>query len=160
MSTEQSAAPPFADQCDGLLACPDDLTWLLHRAAMRMRSETDRVAAEAGLSDIRDWMVLAALTDGPQCTQLELSRLLGLDKTTLITVLDRLEHRKLIMRTADPSDRRVRIPRITAAGRRIQVKFANDRDAAEQHLLAGIAPEQRDLLVALLRQIAELEPAV
>lgn len=160
MSSEQSAIPPFVDQCVGLLVCPDDLTWLLHKAAHRMRSELDRVASDAGLSDVRDWIVLASLNEGVQCTQLELSRLLGLDKTTLISVLDRLEQRELIVRTADPSDRRVRIPRITAAGRRVQATFAADRDAAEAQMLAGIEPEQRVMLVALLTQIAELEPAL
>jgi DNA-binding MarR family transcriptional regulator len=159
MSTEQSAILPLVVQCDGLLTCPDDLTWLLHKAANRMRAELDRLATEAGLSDVRDWIVLACLTDGAQCTQLELSRLLGLDKTTLITVLDRLEQRDLIVRTADPSDRRVRIPRITTAGRQLQARFATDRDAAEAQLLAGIEPDQRALLVTLLTRIAELEPA-
>jgi DNA-binding MarR family transcriptional regulator len=150
MSTEQSAILPLVVQCDGLLTCPDDLTWLLHKAANRMRAELDRLATEAGLSDVRDWIVLACLTDGAQCTQLELSRLLG---------LDRLEQRDLIVRTADPSDRRVRIPRITTAGRQLQARFATDRDAAEAQLLAGIEPDQRALLVTLLTRIAELEPA-
>jgi DNA-binding MarR family transcriptional regulator len=158
MSTEQSAAAPLVDQCAGLLTCPEDLTWLLHKAAIRMRADLDRLAADAGMTDVRDWMVLAALTEGVQCTQLELSRSLGLDKTTLITVLDRLEQRELIVRTADPSDRRVRIPRITAAGRQLQIKFAVDRDEAEAQLLAGIEPEQRALLVTLLTRIAELAP--
>jgi DNA-binding MarR family transcriptional regulator len=160
MSTDQSAMLPVVEHCDGLLTCPDDLTWLLHKAANRMRAELDRLATEAGLSDVRDWIVLACLTDGGQCTQLELSRLLGLDKTTLITVLDRLEQRELIVRGADPSDRRVRIPRITAAGRELQARFAADRDAAEAQLLAGIEPAQRALLVTLLTRIAELEPAL
>jgi DNA-binding MarR family transcriptional regulator len=160
MSTEQSAIPPFMDQCKGLPACPQDLTWLLHMAANRMRAELDRLATDAGLNDARDWIVLASLTDGMQCTQLELSRLLGLDKTTLIAVLDRLEQRELIVRTADPTDRRVRIPRITAAGRTVQARFAIDRDAAEEQLLAGIEPDQRALLVTLLTRIAELEPAL
>jgi DNA-binding MarR family transcriptional regulator len=159
MGTDLSAGAPFGGQCEGMLVCPEDLTWLLHKAAARTRTELDRLAAEAGLNDVRDWMVLAALADGPQCTQLELSRLLGLDKTTLIAVLDRLEQREFIVRTADPSDRRVRIPRITAAGRKMQTRFAVARDAAESHLLDGIDPEQRELLVTLLTRIAEMEPA-
>jgi DNA-binding MarR family transcriptional regulator len=160
MSSEASAFLPPVDQCAGMLSCPEDLTWLLHKAANRMRAQLDRLATEAGLSDVRDWIVLACLTDGVQCTQLELSRSLGLDKTTLITVLDRLEQRELIVRTADPTDRRVRIPRITLAGRQIQARFAADRDAAETRTLAGIEPEQRALLVTLLNRIADLEPAV
>jgi DNA-binding MarR family transcriptional regulator len=160
MGITQSAGKPYAGECSGLLSCPDDLTWLLHKAANRMRAELDRLAAAAGLNDVRDWMVLAALSDGPHCTQLELSRLLGLDKTTLIAVLDRLEQRELIVRTADPVDRRVRIPRITDAGRQMQIKFATARDDAEAQLLDGIDADQRALLVKLLTQIAELEPAL
>jgi DNA-binding MarR family transcriptional regulator len=154
-----AASGPFPAQCAASLACPQDLTWLLHMAAARMRAKIDRLAAEAGLNDCRDWMVLAALSDGPQCTQLELSRMLGLDKTTLIAVLDRLEQRQLIVRTADPSDRRVRIPRITDAGRNIQTQFAVARDAAEAELLEGVDPVEREVLVRLLTQIAELQPA-
>ncbi len=143
-----------------MLVCPQDLTWLLHTAANRMRTELDRLAAEAGLNDCRDWMVLAALSQGPQCTQLELSRLLGLDKTTMIAVLDRLEPRQLVVRTADPADRRVRIPRITPAGHEIQTKFAIARDAAEAKMLDGIDLEQREILVTLLTRIADVQPAL
>jgi DNA-binding MarR family transcriptional regulator len=158
MGLDESATAPFSGQCTGTLACPDDLTWLLHKAASRARAELDRLAAEAGLNDLRDWIVLASLSEGPQCTQLELSRLLGLDKTTLMAVLDRLEQRELIVRTADPADRRVRIPRITAKGRKMQAGFAVARDAAEAKLLDGIAPDERALLVTLLTRIAELQP--
>ncbi len=160
MGTAHVGDTPFGGDCQGMLVCPEDLTWLLHKAANRTRIELDRLAADAGLNDVRDWMVLAALADGPQCTQLELSRLLGLDKTTLIAVLDRLEQREFIVRTADPADRRVRIPRITTTGRRMQAKFAVARDAAEAKLLDGIDPEQRALLVTLLTRITEMEPAL
>ena len=134
---------------------PADLTFLLHAAADRMTVDLDRAAVEMGLNDVRDWLVLAALDDGQQRTQLELSRIVCVDKTTLISVLDRLEQHKLIVRTVDPSDRRVRIPQITPAGRRTFAKFATARDAAEAHALEGIAPEQRNLLLELLGRIAD-----
>jgi DNA-binding MarR family transcriptional regulator len=76
----------------------------------------------------------------------------------LIAVLDRLEQRDLIVRTADPADRRVRIPRITAKGAKMQARFAVARDAAEAKLLDGIEPDQRALLVTLLTRIAGLVP--
>lgn len=52
---------------------PADLTLLLHAAADRMVVELDKAAIELGLNDVRDWLVLAALDDGAQRTQLELS---------------------------------------------------------------------------------------
>lgn len=138
---------------------PADLTFLLHAAADRMSVDLDRAAVEMGLNDVRDWLVLAALDDGQQRTQLELSRMVCVDKTTLISVLDRLEQRELIVRTVDPTDRRVRIPQITPAGRRTYAKFATVRDAAEARALDGIDPEQRTLLLDLLARIADRENA-
>ncbi len=134
---------------------PADLTLLLHAAADRMVEELDRAAVELGLNDVRDWLVLAALADGADRTQLELSRMICIDKTTLITVLDRLEQQELVVRTVDPADRRVRIPRITDAGRRAHAKFATARDAAEKQALAGVDAEQRALLLDLLARIAD-----
>jgi DNA-binding MarR family transcriptional regulator len=138
---------------------PADLTFLLHAAADRMTVDLDRAAEEIGLTDVRDWLVLAALDNDQQRTQLELSRVVCVDKTTLITVLDRLEQHKLIVRAVDPADRRVRIPRITPAGRRVYAKFAAARDVAEARALDGIAPEQRALLLSLLAQIADRQSA-
>jgi DNA-binding MarR family transcriptional regulator len=145
---------PASTGCTGPFR-PADLTFLLHAAADRMTVDLDRAAVEIGLNDVRDWLVLAALDDEQQRTQLELSRIVCVDKTTLISVLDRLEQHKLIVRTVDPADRRVRIPRITPAGRRTFAKFAAARDVAEARALDGIPPEQRTLLLDLLAQIAD-----
>jgi DNA-binding MarR family transcriptional regulator len=134
---------------------PADLTFLLHAAADRMTVDLDHAAVEMGLNDVRDWLVLAVLDDGQQRTQLELSRMVCVDKTTLISVLDRLEQHGLVVRTVDPSDRRVRIPQITASGRRTYAKFAAARDAAEASALEGVEPAERTLLLDLLARIAD-----
>jgi DNA-binding MarR family transcriptional regulator len=138
---------------------PTDLMFLLHAAADRMAADLDRAAERIGLNDVRDWLVLATLDDGQQRTQLELSRLVCIDKTTLISVLDRLEEQQLIVRTVDPTDRRVRIPQVTAAGRRVFAKFAAARDEAESRALQDVEPEQRQVLIDLLRRIADVQPA-
>jgi DNA-binding MarR family transcriptional regulator len=137
------------------LAGPADLTFLLHAAVDRMTVDLDRAAVEMGLNDVRDWLVLAVLDDGRQRTQLELSRIVCVDKTTLISVLDRLEQHKLIVRAVHPTDRRVRIPQITPAGRRTYAKFATARDTAEARALEGVDPADRQLLLELLARIAE-----
>lgn len=135
-------------------AYPADLTILLHAAVNQVTIYLDRAAAEMGLTDARDWLVLAALEDGQQRSQLELSRVVCVDKTTLIAVLDRLERQELIVRTVDPTDRRVRIPQITDAGRRMFATFAAARDAAEARALDGVTKDERDLLMRLLGRIA------
>jgi DNA-binding MarR family transcriptional regulator len=145
-------------ETQALAACaaayPADLTILLHAATNRVTIYLDHAAAEMGLTDARDWLVLSALEDGQQRTQLELSRVVCVDKTTLITVLDRLERQELIVRTVDPSDRRVRIPQITESGRRMFATFAAARDAAEARALDGVSKADRDVLMRLLGRIA------
>jgi MarR family transcriptional regulator, organic hydroperoxide resistance regulator len=154
LDTELAMSP-----CSALFR-PADLTFLLHAAADRMTVDLDQAAVEMGLKDVRDWLVLAVLDDGQERTQLELSRLVCVDKTTLISVLDRLERHELIVRTVDPADRRVRIPQITAAGRGVYAKFATARDAAEARALDGVDPEQRALLLELLARIADSQSVV
>ena len=118
-----------------------EITWLLHRAAQRMRHATGEQAERHGLQ-LRDHIVLSALDMGAGLTQGELGRTLGLDKTTLTSQLDRLERRGFLVRRADPRDRRTRTPEITAAGRAVREQVASACAAAEAAALGGLTPEQ------------------
>jgi DNA-binding MarR family transcriptional regulator len=133
---------------------PADLTWLLHRAAQRMRAALDQVARAQGLTGVRDWIVLMALSTQPGRTQLALGHALGLDKTTLTSQLDRLETDGLIIRRLHPHDRRARIPEITPAGRRIQERVTQARDHAEAELLKTFSTQEQRLLRDLLTRLA------
>ncbi|MEG8178379.1 hypothetical protein GZH49_07485 [Nocardia terpenica] len=53
----------------------------------------------------------------------------------------------------------MRIPGITAAGRRAHAKFAVARDAAEAHAFDGVPDSQRKLVLGLLARFAEREIA-
>jgi MarR family transcriptional regulator, organic hydroperoxide resistance regulator len=92
-----------------------EITWLVHRAAQRMGAATGDEAAKHGLQ-LRDYIVLSALRMTPNLTQGELGKALGLDKSTLMSQLDRLEGMGLVLRRNDPRDRRTRIPEITESG--------------------------------------------
>ena len=79
-------------------------------------------------------MIAATLIAEPGRTQLALGHALGLDKTTVTSLLDRLEADGLIVRSLDPHDRRARIPEITADA----VRMGYDGYATlEPHLLGG-----------------------
>ena len=115
-----------------------EVTWLLHRAAQRMRGATGQVAEEHGIS-MRELIVLSALTKTPGLTQGELGKALGLDKTTLMSQLDLLEGRNLIVRHNAPHDRRLRIPVITEAGETLRATVAQACESVEAALLNGFA---------------------
>ena len=134
----------------------DDLTWLAHRAADALGDAFNRVARDAGLADLRDWLVLALISgDGTQRTQLEVATQLGIDKSTLVPILDRLERDGLVVRVTSARDRRVRIPQATPAGVKIVQQVAIARDAAINDRLAAIAPSERASFHAMLWRIVE-----
>jgi DNA-binding MarR family transcriptional regulator len=98
--------------------------------------------------------VLSALSTGPRQTQLALAHSLGLDKTTMTSLLDRMEARGLITRCTDSHDRRARIPELTEDGRRVQAETTSARDRVEAALLASFTQQEQHLLRDLLARLA------
>lgn len=125
-----------------------EITWLLHRAAQRMRTATGVQAEKHGIQ-LRDHIVLSALHKTPDLTQIELGKALGLDKTTLMSQLDRLESAGLIERHSDRRDRRARIPRITETGEAVRSNVADASEQVEAAALQTFSGEQ----VALFRRM-------
>ena len=113
------------------------------------------IEAERPLLDKRGltmwgYIALTALSRGEAPTQLGLAQQIGHDKTRLIGLLDALERDGLITRAPDPADRRARVVRITAKGRRRHAAAVKDIRAMEEELLADV-PEREQLLAALSR---------
>ena len=152
-SFDASALNSSACSATGNLATAD-LTWLMHRAADVLRADFDTVAKAAGLADLRDWLVLSVVTDGIPRTQLEIARELGIDKTTLISVLDRLDAHGFIVRSSSATDRRVRIPMATEAGSAIFARVTLERDAAIAARLSGVPEAEQSALRSALWAIA------
>ena len=65
----------------------------------------------------RGYHVLRAALEGEH-TQTELADTVGLDKTTMVVVIDELERAGLAERRLAPHDRRARMIAVTAAGKR------------------------------------------
>ncbi|WP_430500664.1 MarR family winged helix-turn-helix transcriptional regulator [Micromonospora trifolii] len=126
-----------------------EITWLLHRAAQRMHVVTGEQAERHGLH-LRDYIVLSALDKTPGLTQVELARTLGLDKTTLMTQLDRLEQKNLVVRHSDPRDRRLRIPAITTVGEEVRARVARASEEAERNAMAGFSQAEVDTFRRML----------
>ena len=130
-----------------------ELTWLLHRAAQHMHNATGEQAERHGLT-LREYIVLSALQKTPGLTQGELGRTLSLDKTTLMSQLDRLERKELVVRRSAPGDRRIRIPEITDSGEALRATVAEAGAAVEASVLDGFSPDHvaslRRMLLAII----------
>ena len=125
-----------------------EITWLLHRAAQRMHVVTGEQAEKHGLS-LREHIVMSAMDKTLGQTQVELAKTVGLDKTTLMSLLDRLEQQGLVVRRSDPRDRRARVPDLTPAGEARRSTVAAASAAAELHALSGFSATD----VAVLRRM-------
>lgn len=152
--TPPTRADREPDETSGLHPSADsDLTWLLHRAAQHLRGVTSEQAERIGLQ-MREYIILGALTTAAGLTQADLGKALGLDKTTLTSQLDRLERAGLIERHLHPGDRRLRIPVITAAGAALCAEVSEACAVIETDVLADFEPRQiqtlRRMLVAII----------
>ena len=83
-----------------------------------------------------------------------LVRALRIPASRGVALVDDLEHRRLLQRRGDPSDRRVWRLHLTTQGKRVVRQLAELSAAHETALSAGLAPEERDHLMALLRKLA------
>jgi DNA-binding MarR family transcriptional regulator len=118
-----------------------------------MRNATGEQAEKHGLTT-RDYIVLSALHKTPGLTQGDLGKALGLDKTTLMSQLDRLESRHLVVRHSDPRDRRLRIPVITEQGEALRAIVADACAAVEDGVMNSFGHDQihtfRRMLFAII----------
>jgi MarR family transcriptional regulator for hemolysin len=91
-----------------------DLSFLLNQAAYSFEARLAAALAEHGLS-VREYCVLWK-ADEAERTQQEIAELAGLDKSTLVLTLDRLEERGLVERRVSDVDRRARVVAVTPRG--------------------------------------------
>jgi DNA-binding MarR family transcriptional regulator len=94
---------------------------------------------------------------GPDSCEVRLLRArLGLDSGYLSRLLRSLEAAGLVKLAVDGGDRRIRIARLTAAGRRERESLDKGSDELAQSLLAPLTPKQRERLVAAMHEVERL----
>ena len=147
MATTVPAPPPLAPA-----SLTSDLCWLLARASHALITELTAALEGNGMSP-RWHSVLATAMTG-NFTQTELARMVGLDKTTMVVTVDELEAAGLATRRPSPSDRRVRVIEVTAAGRR-KVRDANAvMDRVREDVLSGLGAKDREVFLRVLGSLA------
>ena len=144
MSTEASAT-----------ADPHDvLGYLLKHASLKLTALTDAALEPFGI-DSKDFGTLRVLAHREPASQLQVAQTLGIDRTTMVAVLDVLERKGIVRRRPDPADRRRNVVELTEQG---TVAYDAARVAygkAESSFLAGIGPRASDQLRRTLRTLVE-----
>lgn len=142
-------------------ALPDELRgfvgYLLRRVFARLTAE----ALQDGPRS-RDFVVLDALAEQDAASQAEVAERLGINRTIMVRLIDRLELAGHVTRSRNPANRRSYVLSLTASGRAAldgMRAAVSDRDA---RITAGLtAPERRRFDALLGRLLPEPEqPAV
>src|SRR4051812_75878 len=81
-----------------------------------------------------EFAVLAALEEYGPLSQADIGRRLGLDRNDVNAVMTRLEAGRFVSRRVDPANRRRKIVRATAAGRRHLEQLQEHADAVQDDL--------------------------
>ncbi|MGW5360994.1 MarR family winged helix-turn-helix transcriptional regulator [Actinopolymorpha pittospori] len=130
------------------------LGYLLKHAHLRFIEVTRDALAPLGV-DSRQWAALLCLGDQEQRAQAEVAHLLGVDRTTMVALVDDLEARGLVRRRPHRDDRRKNVVELTAAGRDIARRGARRIDDAERRFLAPLDEREAQQLKGALASLLE-----
>ena len=112
-------------------------------------------AATLGVLDLTPgiFAVLVLIEANTGLKQTELANAVGLDRSSMVPVIDNLERRGLVRRQAVATDRRANALRLTAAGSALLKKAKRLVAAHEARLAENLAAGERVALVAMLDRI-------
>ena len=91
--------------------------------------------------------------------QQELGSALGIDRSTMVALIDQLESAGLARRRPSATDRRAREIAITPKGRRLVQRARGLISQVEDEVLAGLTAAERDELLTLLRRALVSTPS-
>ena len=97
------------------------------------------------------YAALQTVHNTPGIDQRTLAGAIGFDTSTIAGVIDRLESRGLLQRSASPDDRRVRRLALTAAGHALLAALVPAMQRAQQRMLAPLPKAERSEFMRMLR---------
>ncbi|MET0695237.1 MAG: MarR family transcriptional regulator [Propionibacteriaceae bacterium] len=134
----------------------------VHRLARRLNQWYDRQLADLDITT-GEWAVLselARLQDGDALTPSQLAASANVAPSSMTHRLDRMVERDMITRQQDPDNRTRVLVRMSDAGWQLYASAIRESNVVEADLIAGLSPEQTDVLASLLeRVIAGLDEA-
>jgi DNA-binding MarR family transcriptional regulator len=98
--------------------------------------------------------LLVALEEVPGADQITLSRMVGIDRSTVADVVNRLRRRGLVSRSRDDRDARRNTVRLTERGLALVQNLRPAIERAQLRLIAPLDDGERSELVRLLTKLA------
>ena len=127
------------------------LGYLLKHAMMRMEALNVSALAPLGI-DPRELGVMFLIGDHTPTSQEQSAQRLGVDRTTMVALIDTLEHKGLVTRHPDAHDRRRNVVELTDAGRKVLRHATKASNEAESAFLSPLTAAAADNLRTALQR--------
>jgi DNA-binding MarR family transcriptional regulator len=144
MATEEDLGPRLSAR----------LTYRLKRALLDLEALHEQHLGPSGVN-ARELAVLQFLEGREPESQQQAAARLGIDRTTMVGLLDSLEGKGLVARRPDAEDRRRNVVVLTDAGHAKLHEATQASDKAEQELLAPLNKREAAQFRALLERVTE-----
>ena len=102
------------------------------------------------------YAALIAIRTHPGIDATRLSAVIAFDRSTLGSVIERLEAKELVERKPAPEDKRVKLLHLTKAGSNLLRDIMPSVDRAQARMLQPLKPADRKTLLTLLEQLVDL----
>lgn len=137
------------------MKCDEQLIKNLARVYMQIHRRLNRALAQEGTSLARTKLLMFVQRQAGAARAVDIAELFELAPRTVTEALDGMERDGLIIRIADPDDRRVKRVAITPAGTAQLAASEPLRQRLLTEQLAGLSEDEHAQLAALLGKLAE-----
>jgi DNA-binding MarR family transcriptional regulator len=126
--------------------------YMLKHVHARFQSIQQEALAPLGLTG-RSLAVLVVAAENAHELQQRIGERLGVDRTTMVAMIDTLEAAGFVERRSDPNDRRGRLVDVTPLGQRALAKGLKASAEIERIFLASLAPSERRVFREMLARL-------
>jgi DNA-binding MarR family transcriptional regulator len=101
------------------------------------------------------WGIMTIVAAAPGVGHIEIAEELGIDRSNVANVVDRLMRRGVLTQAVSEVDRRKKTISITDAGRKLMDAFEPKAERTQRNLLEPLNEEERQTFMALLSRVVE-----
>jgi len=126
----------------------------LRRAQATVFDDFMRTMARDGVTP-GQFGVLVLIQGNPGSTQSAIAKALGVERSTMVAVIDRLQEQGLVSREVAERDRRSYALRLTDAGAALTTRLRKRVRTHERRIAAALSEDEKRTLIGLLRRIGK-----
>ena len=97
--------------------------------------------------------VLVLIGSNPGASQSTIAKAIGVERSTMVAVIDRLQERGLVSREVSEVDRRSYALKLTGDGAALTTRLGKRVRDHERRIASALSGEEKEMLIRLLRRI-------